>query len=691
MIAAPGARYPFLGVRGTLTVVDTTAPPPNSPAKGDPLPRGERKVGATLAADIGGITDADGLTDPMFTYQWQRDDGGTPTDITGATSDTYTLTDDDVGKRIQLQVRFTDDGGTPETHTGPATSLIVPAPRILVGNLSQTLSVGDTNDLSTGFVTGAHALGYALDSIRMNRHPNSAGSNSLAEFRLYNSYSGSNLDELKPAGTRLVTASGPDNVSGEVLTFLPPNVKLDPATIYHAVLTRSQGPSFGCRSGSNSLDSGSLAGFNISHLSWIYPDASVQISTPCAFRLYGFEMVSSKFVQSVEFTSSPAQTGMYATGEVIEATATLSEAVTFDGPPPELPLQVGDEERQMTYVESASTPTSWVFRYTVVAADRDDNGVSLESNVLQTYADADLSHSHIKDQSNHNVNAAPRIVSRGVTSRPVAPNWYGPGEHIEFTIGFSLPVTVVGDPQLEFNVTTPGPENEYASYVRGSGTRELVFSYTVGTGDDDPDGIFLGPDSLRLDGDDSITGVYIGLDAVLDHSRAGTLTRHRIDQNPRAVSQEVTSDPTRGTHSDTYGAGDEITFEVVFNQAVTVTGGPRLRFNIGSGSGAEYASYVSGSGNRHAGVLLHRAGRRRRLRRHLPLQQSARLPRHRNRLHRRRRQQPPRRKRGDRQNGRGFGPQGRRHHHELDGRRLSGPPRRAAAAPTGNRGCERSL
>ena len=187
-------------------------------------------------------------------------------------------------------------------------------------------------------------------------------------------------------------------------------------------------------------------------------------------------------------------------------------------------------------------------------------------------------------------------MSRGVTSRPVAPNWYGPGEQIQFTVGFSLPVTVVGDPQLEFNVTTPGPQNEFASYLSGSGTRELVFSYTVGTGDDDDDGIWSGADSLRLDGDDSITGVYNGLDAVLDHSALGTRSSHRIDQNPRAVSQQVTSNPTHGANSDTYGAGDAITFEVVFNQTVTVTGDPRLRFNIGSGSGAEYASYVSGSG-----------------------------------------------------------------------------------------------
>ena len=58
----------------------------------------------------------------------------------------------------------------------------------------------------------------------------------------------------------------------------------------------------------------------------------------------------------------------------------------------------------------------------------------------------------------------------------------------------------------------------------------------------------------------------------------------------------MTSDPTDGTDSDTYGAGDAITFAVKFNQAVTVTGAPRLRFSV-TGPGDEYAAYVSGSGS----------------------------------------------------------------------------------------------
>ena len=55
----------------------------------------------------------------------------------------------------------------------------------------------------------------------------------------------------------------------------------------------------------------------------------------------------------------------------------------------------------------------------------------------------------------------------------------------------------------------------------------------------------------------------------------------------------MTSDPVGGTSSDTYRGGDAITFEVVFNQPVTVNGAPRLRFSI---TGDKYATYASGSG-----------------------------------------------------------------------------------------------
>ena len=573
-------------------------PPPNRHAAGVPLVHGERRVGETLTADITGITDPEGLSDPRFTYSWIRGDGVDEESITGEESETYTLKDDDAGQRIKTLVTFLDNEEGRETAVGPATSLVAPeASRILVSNIKQSGSARTTDNISNGFVSGANPHGYVIDEIVFERSITTQVSSNDAEFRLYTSTLDNNVRERKP-DTRIMTISPPYKTSAQNIFFSPQSrVKLAPSTTYHAVFTTRTDEIIGCFIVSGgSEDSGSLEGFDILDRFYVYPmgsDSGFTDGSSCVFRIKGFELASSNLVQSVDFTSTPAQPGMYATGELMEATATLNQAVAFDGPPVIL-LQIGDNERQMEYFTSESTDTSWVFRYTVVADDRDDDGVSIKQNALRGYADADLSHYGITNDQTSHVNATPRVVSQRVSSSPLARLRYGPGEKIQFTVEFSLPVTVVGNPRLEFNIDTPAPQNEFASYLSGSGTKELVFSYTIQEVDDDSNGIEWGANSLRLvDGVDEINGVYNSLDAILDHTALNQLPDHRITQNPRVVSQEVTSDPTHGTDSDTYGAGDAITFQVVFNQAVTVTGGPRLRFGIVASY--KYAAYVSGS------------------------------------------------------------------------------------------------
>ena len=94
----------------------------NTPATGAPSITGTAGVGQVLTASTTGIADADGLP-ANFSYQWVRVDAdGTsnPVDIPGATDATYTLTDDDVGKKVKVKVSFTDDLETTETLTSDA-------------------------------------------------------------------------------------------------------------------------------------------------------------------------------------------------------------------------------------------------------------------------------------------------------------------------------------------------------------------------------------------------------------------------------------------------------------------------------------------------------------------------------------------------------------------------------------------
>ena len=80
----------------TLTSAATAAVTarPNSPATGAPTISGTVRVGETLTVETSAITEADGMSGAVFSYQWLADDA----DIAGATSDTYTLVDADLEK-----------------------------------------------------------------------------------------------------------------------------------------------------------------------------------------------------------------------------------------------------------------------------------------------------------------------------------------------------------------------------------------------------------------------------------------------------------------------------------------------------------------------------------------------------------------------------------------------------------------
>ena len=102
--------------------------PANNAATGEPAITGTAQAGQELTADASLIMDTDGLPS-SFTYQWVRVDAdGTSNeeDITGEIAATYTLTAADVGKRIKVQVSFTDELSGVET-CAPARRIPRPA------------------------------------------------------------------------------------------------------------------------------------------------------------------------------------------------------------------------------------------------------------------------------------------------------------------------------------------------------------------------------------------------------------------------------------------------------------------------------------------------------------------------------------------------------------------------------------
>ena len=116
--------YPATTIEVTVTSPDTSATTTYTATvtRSEAKIGGTAVVGVTLTADTLGITDPDGLTGATFRYQWVRNDGGTDSDIEGATGATYVLAAEDEGTSVLVRVSFTDDEGNAETLTSPPTT-----------------------------------------------------------------------------------------------------------------------------------------------------------------------------------------------------------------------------------------------------------------------------------------------------------------------------------------------------------------------------------------------------------------------------------------------------------------------------------------------------------------------------------------------------------------------------------------
>ena len=134
----------------------------NTPAQGRPAIAGTARVGETLSASTSGISDADGLDNAEFAYQWIR--GGA--DIPGATGADYTAAAADAGERLKVRVAFADAAGHAESLTSAATGPVEAAARANTPAqgrpaIAGTARVGETLSASTSGITDADGLDHA--------------------------------------------------------------------------------------------------------------------------------------------------------------------------------------------------------------------------------------------------------------------------------------------------------------------------------------------------------------------------------------------------------------------------------------------------------------------------------------------------------------------------------------------------
>ena len=312
-------------------------------------------------------------------------------------------------------------------------------------------------------------------------------------------------------------------------------------------------------------------------------------------------------ITGLAISSDPGTDRTYAAGDVITATVTFDQpvTVTFETPSGELwlPLTIGESQREAHYSSTDSSGHVLTFAYTVVEQDSDPDGVSIPRNSIsgqsvrvdlsgQTFH-ANLFHLELDDQPDHRVNAAPRIINRGVriTSSPRNGDTYRIGETISFSVTFDSDVvvdTTNGRPYMRLRVDeSSGADNApYLRYSSGSGSQTLHFSWTIPQRTRDHSGIYM-PANQLYTGRSTIRHATTGRDAILDHDRPGRhdghypdhkiLPRHYLYITKLALASDAGDDRT-------YRTGDVITATVRFNDDVDVNtagGSPFFRLIIG--------------------------------------------------------------------------------------------------------------
>ncbi|QHB28516.1 hemolysin-type calcium-binding bacteriocin [Pseudomonas monteilii] len=152
-------RAVYQDAKGTLEIVDSSA---NSAPSAGPTVTGLLVQNQTLTANTATIVDADGLSNPQFTFQWQSNRGLGWVNIVGAISSTFVLTQAQVGQNMRVVVSYVDDFGVQESIASDILDPVAnvndaPTGALLISDT--TPDIGQTLTALTGSIADIDGLG----------------------------------------------------------------------------------------------------------------------------------------------------------------------------------------------------------------------------------------------------------------------------------------------------------------------------------------------------------------------------------------------------------------------------------------------------------------------------------------------------------------------------------------------------
>ena len=519
------------------------APPENSPAAGAPTITGTARVGETLTAARSGISDADGLNNASFKYQWLADDA----DISGATRRTYLLATADKGKAVKVRVSFTDDAGHDETLTSEATAAVVVETAPVENNAATgapmirgTARVGETLTARTTRISDSDGLTNATFSYQWLADDADISGATSSTYTLAAADEGKaikvrvsftddegNDESLTSVATSAVVAALPppaptnlvvsDNGNGTLtLTWDAPD---DDSVTGYQVLRRRP------NEGEKTLlihvaDTGST--------DTTLTDEDVTIGTQHVYRVKAISAAglsgASNLVRATP--ASPPENNAATGTPTISGTAQVGETLTagVSG------ISDADGLTNATFIyqwlaDDADISGATSSTYTLVEADK---GKAIEVRV--SFTDDAGNAETLTSSATAAVAAATPPDSSGVavTSSPASGDTYGLGETIQVTLTFSEAVDVTGMPRLKIDMDPADWGEKWATYESGSGTTSLTFTHEVVQPNESTQGIAVLADTLELNGG-TIKSTTTEADADLAHDGLAHDANHKVD------------------------------------------------------------------------------------------------------------------------------------------------------------------
>ena len=575
----------------------------NKDATGAPTMSGTTQPGQTLTADVSGIADEDGLPDASeFNYQWlwvNQDGSSNPTDIPDATSATYDLTHDDLGRKLKVRVSFTDKLGAEETLLSEASSTVidpsdVTPPRLVSATLQDTtvtLLYDEPLDETSVPGTAAYALtgtitvtGVSVEyrTVRLTLSA-APGDNTTAAL----SYTVPTGDDAMPvqdvAGNDAAAFSGQTLVAPlrlvkdgmvhdsegrlEILYNSRWGTVCDDywTRINEDVVCRILGHPRGSADAELRardfpplaagkdiwLDDVTCAG-NETNLLDCPRRANRAVGTHNCRADHSEDVAMRCLTGTVPYvTAIKVSDAPYAAGGTLQVTLVWSEAVEVTTPSggevPKVWVGYGatvefgggsselEPEAELALYASGSGTNQTVFEHTpssryfngvlVTSYDRVQvfrNTLRARDGAITSVADSSLAANLEHDgypraslQEAEPLGPPPEIVGVPAIGDEGADGEWTPGETVEVTVTFDHAVevdTAGGTPTIGLQLSGSQPRS--AAYLRGSGTAELVFGYTLVDADGSHSVMMVPRNSLVLNGGTIRKG---GADAALGH------------------------------------------------------------------------------------------------------------------------------------------------------------------------------